>query len=92
MCNQPDKYKPSPNSWFVCSVCVQHLLKFSQDELKAGLKLAEKKGFERKIIALKMFIRPEDTNEQRKPIKKYERHLNRERGTRIIRNQKKLVR
>ena len=60
-CNLPEEnYRPPKGTDYVCSQCVQTLLKFDQDELKFGYDLAIKKGFIGKASAIKSFIGTEE--------------------------------
>ncbi len=94
LCNsQPKHQPPSKGSDFICGTCVQHLLKFSQEELRRGLKIAQEKGYNRKITALKMFIKEKNDGEQRKPEpKQRERYINRARIVRPVRHQARNLR
>ena len=64
-CKQKDsglknKYTPSINVLFVCSMCVIILCDMDQAGLKCKLEIAIEKNLADKITALKMFIKPEE--------------------------------
>ena len=90
-CNLPEEnYTPAKGTDFICSGCIQLLLKFDQDELKQGYALAVQKGYTGKARAIESFIMIGiGDNEQRRPkSKKHERHLNRKGINRPVRSQK----
>jgi hypothetical protein len=56
ICNHPEpNYTPPPNTDYTCKACIQNLLKFTQDELKAGHALAIEKGYTAKADAIASF-------------------------------------
>jgi len=68
------------------------LLSAGQNDLRKAYKKAVSKKYMRKAEALKMFVIPEGTNEQRKPTtKKRGRYSNRKRINRTIGNQKERI-
>ncbi|MCK4389555.1 MAG: hypothetical protein KAV83_04875 [Desulfobacterales bacterium] len=79
-------YKPEAKlDFFICSACVQKLLKMDQAQLRAACALAETRGFTLKTQALRSFM--EDNNEQRSPKSRKLNH--RSRPLRTIRMRQK---
>ena len=63
LCNHPKpNYTPPPHTDDTCSACVQNLLKFTQDELKAGHALAIEKGYTAKADAIASFTIPPEVS------------------------------
>jgi len=59
-CNNSDKsYKPEKDKDVVCGLCFQLLLNADQALLKEAHAKCIARGFQRKILALEMFIIPE---------------------------------
>ena len=89
-CNGPDKsYKPPPGKVFICGSCVILLADAGQDDLKKAHAKAIKFGLNNKAFAIESFLIKEIDGEQQKPpIRKYERHPNRKRVDRPVRNKK----
>jgi hypothetical protein len=89
-CNEPEKnYQPRKDVDFICSRCVQLLLRADQADLKKAYQKALDEGYPSKVSALESFIIPEEKHGKR-PDKSVKRNLNRERTTRSIRNQERL--
>jgi len=93
-CNgQERNYKPPPDTEFICTFCVQLLLKANQEDLRRTHAKAIEKGYLNKARAIESFLEDGEENEQRKPkTRKYERHPNRARINRPVRGQKKQIR
>jgi hypothetical protein len=78
---------------YVCGSCVQLLLNADLEDLKRAHTKAIDKGYQNKAKAIEFFIEKENPNGQRKPkIRKHERHPNRARIVRPVRNKKKPLR
>lgn len=63
---QERNYKSGPGIEFICGTCVQHLLKFDQDELRRGHKLAIDLGYPWKARAIESFLIKENINAKTK--------------------------
>ena len=85
-CNQFEKGHPR-SVHYICSHCVQWLLRFNQAALEQYYESVLKAGLERKAQAIKMFIEKEVILSARPKAKKSERDFNRERSHRVVRHQ-----
>jgi hypothetical protein len=90
LCKEKDKsFTPGADKDFICGSCVQKLLMVDQDDLRNAYKIAIKMNLKDKAWAIKTFLKDGGEDEQRKPpVKKYERHSNRKRIVRPVRNKK----
>ena len=90
-CNQEEPgYKPSANTDFICSSCVQVLLGAEQLNLRRAHEKAVSKGYESKARAIESFLIPEE-NDGKRPAKRNRKNLNRKGITRTLRNQAKRI-
>jgi len=90
-CNQEEPgYKPSLNTDFVCSSCVQVLLGAEQIDLRHAHEKAVSKGYESKARAIKSFLMQEE-NDGKRPAKRNRKNLNRKRITRTLGDQAKRI-
>ena len=90
-CNEQEK-SYQPNVEFICSRCVQLLLRADQADLKKAYQKALNEGHLRKVSALESFIIQEGKDEQRKPeSKKRGRYTNRTGIVKSVGNQKERI-
>ena len=91
--NPEPNYKPQMGNNFICSQCVQMLLKADQQDLKKAHARAIDKGFLNKARAIESFlISEENINGQRKPVSKhFGRHIDRKRIVRTIGDKEKRI-
>jgi len=76
LCNRPElKAKPRADKDFVCSRCVQYLLKATQEAIQEALVECIKTGNERNATALQMF-KEDEKPKQRNQKRKITRRLN----------------
>jgi len=90
-CNQEEgnNYKPEKNIEFVCSKCVQILLRADQEDLKRAYFKAIKHGYQNKAKAVAMFIEKE-IKDGKKPEKR-RRHFNRKGIVRTLADKTKRI-
>ena len=92
-CNgQEKKYKPEPDTDFICGSCVQLFSNANQEDLRRAHKKSLNKKYINKASAIESFLEDEGNDEQRKPTtKKRGRHPNRKRTHRTLGNKKERI-
>jgi hypothetical protein len=86
-CLKEEKYNKNNNINYICSKCVQVLLRADQDDLKRAHKKAVEKKYYNKLSALESFIIPEEIENVRP-----ERNSNGKGINRPVRNKKGRIR
>jgi len=75
LCNHPEsKAKPRPDKDFVCSRCVQDLLRTAQEAIQEAIVKAIQLGKERQATALQMFKEDENVGKQSRPTRTRRNH------------------
>ena len=85
--NREPNYTPEPGVEFICDTCVQQLLKFDQDELRRGHKLATDLGYTGKARAIESYLIKEKRHG--KPRGSSRKRINRKRVAGILGSRKK---
>jgi len=85
MCSMHETGHPK-NVDYICSECIIKLLQTTQDEKRKAYAKAEKGESTQQMKALLMFITQEGENEDGIKVRNDERHIDRKRSVRNIRN------